>query len=317
MDDTETSDAPTSTPMERTPMPFNTAIFYDIENLIKGYGFSTQTITNVSLKEILTALRQTGKIGHIAVQRAYANWSDPRLGIMRDEINELGIDPIQVFGFAREPKRNAADVQLAIDAIDLAYIRPGLDVFVIVSGDGGFAALAKKLHEYGKTVIGCAYRSAVNKTFQAVCDEFVWITDPEEKVQPAHTPGQIGVTDPRNIRLAEQVLKVTEPTPENIVAKTREILDWYAQNTTTSVDLVQKGITLSVIKEAVMYAIPDFQPGRLGFAKFIEYMQFVCQGTIYCIVRLPTSQVVLALRCAVPNGSEVLPDLDAHEMECG
>jgi hypothetical protein len=146
-----------------------------------------------------------------------------------------------------------------------------------------------------------------------VCDKFVWITDPEEKVQPAHTLGQIGVTDPRNIRLAEQVVKVTEPTPENIVAKTREILDWYAQNAATSVDLVQKGITLSVIKEAVMYAIPDFQPGRLGFAKFIEYMQFVCQGTIYCIVRLPTSQVVLALRCAVPNGSEVLPDLDAQD----
>ncbi|MGC8800882.1 NYN domain-containing protein [Chloroflexus sp.] len=123
-------------------MSFNTAIFYDIENLIKGYGFSTQTITNVSLRKILTALRQTGKIGHIAVQRAYANWSDPRLGVMRDEINGLGIDPIQVFGFAREPKRNAADVQLAIDAIDLAYIRPGLNLFVIVSGDGGFAATA-------------------------------------------------------------------------------------------------------------------------------------------------------------------------------
>ncbi|MGC8949986.1 NYN domain-containing protein [Chloroflexus sp.] len=98
-------------------------------------------------------------------------------------------------------------------------------MFVIVSGDGGFAALAKKLHEYGKTVIGCAYRSAVNKTFQAVCDEFVWITDPEEKVQPVHALGQIGVTDSRNIRLAEQVAKVPEPTPENIVAKTREILD--------------------------------------------------------------------------------------------
>ncbi|PMP86264.1 MAG: hypothetical protein C0183_04035, partial [Roseiflexus castenholzii] len=105
-----------------------------------------------------------------------------------------------------------------------------------------------------------------------------------------------------NIRLAEQVAKVPEPTPENTVAKTREILDWYVQNTTTSVDLVQKGITLSVIKESVMYAIPDFQPGRLGFAKFIEYMQFVCQGTNDCIVRLPTSHVVLALRRAVPDG---------------
>jgi len=125
-------------------MGFNTAIFYDIENLLKGYNFSQQMITNLSLVEILEKIRQTGKIGQIAVQRAYANWSDPRLAIMRGEINELGIDPIQVFGFSREQKKNAADIQLAIEAVDLAHVRPVLEVFVIVSGDGGFASLAKK-----------------------------------------------------------------------------------------------------------------------------------------------------------------------------
>ena len=306
--------------MEKHFMGFNTAIFYDIENLLKGYSFSQQMIANLSLKDILDAIQQTGKIGQIAVQRAYANWSDPRLTIMRGEINELGIDPIQVFGFSREQKKNAADIQLAIEVVDLAHVRPALDVFVIVSGDGGFASLAKKLHEYGKTVIGCAYRSAANKTFQAVCDAFVWMSDPEEEERqerpssPVYGSGQPEVTDPRNVRLAGRVKKVTVSTSENTIAKTKEILDWYARDSTSRADLLRNGIYLSVVQEAVRYAIPGFQPVRCGFAKFIEYMQFVCKGTEFCIARSFNSQVALVLRSSVRSGSEVLPDLDARDV---
>lgn len=301
-------------------MRFNTAIFYDIENLLKGYSFSQQMIANLSLAEILEAIRQTGEIGQIAVQRAYANWSDPRLAIMRGEINELGIDPIQVFGFSREQKKNAADIQLAIEAVDLAHVRPALEVFVIVSGDGGFAPLAKKLHEYGKTVIGCAYRSAANKIFQAVCDDFVWIDDPEEEEWQDRPSPQVyvsvqpEVTDPRNVRLVGRVKKATVSTQENTIAKTQEILDWYAKDPASRNDLLRNGIYLSVVQEAVKYAIPAFQPIRLGFVKFIEYMQFVCKGSDFCVARLSNSQAVLALRSSIRSDIEVLPDLDGRDL---
>jgi len=120
---------------------FNTAILYDIENLLKGYSFSQQMAANLSLEKILEAIKQTGQLGRIAFHMTYANWSDSRLAIMHGEINELGIDPIQVFGFSRDQKKNAADIQLAIDDIDLAHARPAIEVFVIVSEDGGFASL--------------------------------------------------------------------------------------------------------------------------------------------------------------------------------
>ena len=137
--------------MTPTHLPFNTAVLYDLENLLGGYSFIARLVADLSLKEIRKRIRETGLTGRFAVQRAYANWSDPRLGILRNEINELGIDPVQVFGFSRDAKRNAADIQLAIDAIDLSHLRPTITHFVIVSGDGGFASLAKKLHEYGRT----------------------------------------------------------------------------------------------------------------------------------------------------------------------
>ncbi len=295
---------------------FNTAIFYDIENLLKGYSFSPQLIANLSIKGILEAIRQTGKIGKIAVQRAYANWSDSRLGIMRGEINELGIEPIQVFGFSKEQKKNSADIQLAVEAVDLAHLRPAIEVFVIVSGDGGFASLAKKLHEYGKVVIGCSYKSVASKTFQAICDDFVLIPDPEEEEQQCqsspqvHILGQPEVNDPRNVRLSRRVKKLTVNTLESIVGKTKEILDWYATDLTTRSELMREGIYLSVVQEAVRFAIPQFQPAKFGFKKFMEYMQFACKGSEYCIARPFNSQAVLRLRSSVGDDVEVLPDLD-------
>lgn len=299
-------------------MPFNTAIFYDIENLLKGNGFSWKMASALSLREIVKAINRTGRVDQIAVQRAYANWSDPRLAVMRTEINELGIDPIQVFGFCREPKKNAADIQLAIDAIDLAHVRPALDVFVIVSGDGGFGALARKLHEYRITVIGCAYRNAANSNFQAVCDEFVWITDLEEEPRQDRGgltgSGQQNLPNQRNIRLAKKIRKSTSLSPEDVLAKTREVLNWYASDVESRSELTRDGLGLSVVKEGVNLAIPGFQEISFGFAKFGEYLQYACKEMPLCVARVPNSQLALVLRGSVRDGIEVFPDLEAKDL---
>ncbi len=299
-------------------MYFNTAIFYDIENLLKGYSFSQQMADNLSLRDILADIRDTSRLGHIALQRAYANWSDHRLKLLRGQINELGIEPVQVLGFSQDPKKNAADIQLAIDAIDIAHIRPALSVYVIISGDGGFASLAKKLHEYGKTVIGCAYRNATNRVFQAVCDDFVWITDPDEADRPERTlPGDLTsprpqVNDPRNVRLTKVVKRLSSQETEAVLAKTHEVLQWYAAE--HHHDLSRQGIVLSVVQEALNFLIPEFQPARYGFPKFIEYLQYACTGTPLCVVRPASGQVHLSLRNGGRGGAEVLPDLQARDL---
>lgn len=324
-----------------------TAIFYDIENLLKGYSFSQETLANLSLKEIFSAIQETGKVGQIAIQQAYANWSDSRLKIMRGEINELGIDPIQVFGFSREPTKNAADIQLVIDAVNLANVRSSIDIFVIVSGDGGFASLAKQLHEYGKTVIGCAYQNSTSKTFQAVCDDFVWITDPEEEESqyPTNVPASINKQsgesspqntrphssikraasnqlfskpsdglDPRNANLIRQINRRIPSSLEDTVALTQEVLNWYASDRVCRLELSRSGIYLSVVEQAVSYVIPNLQTIRLGFPKFIEYIQYVCKSSELCVARVPPSKVILALRNSIPGGAQVLPDLDVREI---
>jgi hypothetical protein len=120
--------------------------------------------------------------------------------------------------------------------------------------------------------------------------------------------------DPRNSRLINQVKGITSSSPEDVVRKTKEILNWYAGDRACQSDLARSGIYLSVIQQAISYMIPGLQPIQLGFAKFVEYMQYICQGTELCIARIPPSQVILALRSSVPKGSEVLPDLGAREI---
>ena len=271
--------------------------------------------SGLSLGDILESVTKTGRVSEIAVQRAYANWSDSRLGVMRGEINELGIEPIQVFGFAKAARKNAADIQLAIDIIDLAHVRPSIDVFVVVSGDGGFASLAKKLHEYGKTVIGCAYLRSANRVFQAVCDVFVPLPDPDAGRSPtAMSEGRVSAeVDAGTSRVVDQMKRSTlDPLTRgsgrnHAIDKTRQVLNWFESDRSCHALLDGEGIDLSQVSEAIRYAIPDFEVARMWFGKLREFLQYVCAGTELQVVQGPESGLRLARR---GKGRDALPDLD-------
>ncbi|MBW4674989.1 MAG: NYN domain-containing protein [Desmonostoc geniculatum HA4340-LM1] len=219
---------------------FNTAIFYDIENLTMG---RSNPNLNFSLKQIQTNLEKTTLVNKIAIQCAYADWSDSRLRLLKNEIQELGIEAVQIFDYSH--KRNAADMQLAIDVMELAQSRPTLEVFVIVSGDGAFAALAKKLHEYGKTVIGCAYEAQVNRVLKSVCDRFIPIPAPQTKIEEI------------------QVTEVTSDSPSNdIFLITKKVLQGLKQNIEQVSQLRQGGIHISQIHKMLRNDIPDFDQKR-------------------------------------------------------
>ncbi|MEA5603104.1 NYN domain-containing protein [Nostoc sp. UHCC 0252] len=220
---------------------FNTAIFYDIENLTMG---RSNPNLNFSLKQIQTHLENTSLVNKIAIQCAYADWSDSRLRLLKNEIQELGIEAIQIFDYSH--KRNAADMQLAIDVMELAQNRPTLQVFVIVSGDGAFAALAKKLHEYGKTVIGCAYEGQINRVLKSVCDRFIPIPAPHAKIE------EIPINKVNN----ENSLS------DDILVVTKQALQELKQNLEQLNQLKQGGIPISQIHKILRDKIPDFDQKR-------------------------------------------------------
>ena len=284
-------------------MNFNTAILYDIENLIGGYG-NADMLSSLSLRDIYDEIVKK-EIGKIAIQRAYANWSDPRLNILRGDIVELGIEPIQVFGFGRGPQKNASDIQLAIDAIDIAFTRKAIEIYIIVSGDGGFSSLAKKLHEYGYAVIGCAYKRVTNKVFEAVCDDFIWIDEPKEEYPESQEPSEF--TDPILIEYSRKFRPIENAGREEIINKSKEILGFLVKNRDSARLLRDVGLNISIFSQALTYRIVNFNYMALGFTRFTDFIRYVSNGTEIKLVHNPPSEYRLLHCNSSLTGFEDIP----------
>src|SRR5690606_1004034 len=69
-------------------------------------------------------------------------------------------------------KKNATDIRLAVDAIELVFTRPEIGTYILLSGDSDFSSLVLKLKEYGKYVIGVGIRESSSDLLVQNCDEY-------------------------------------------------------------------------------------------------------------------------------------------------
>lgn len=154
----------------------NVAIFLDVENLFGGYH---RDVTGVQLGTVVRGIEQivrTSGIGEkTAMVRAYANWARPEMAVYRREVQEYGIKPVQIFSFEKNVK-NAADIELCVEVLEVAQDSPWVDVFVIVTGDGGFVPLIRRLHSLNKYVVVVSTTAPnagiVNPLLKSVADEY-------------------------------------------------------------------------------------------------------------------------------------------------
>ncbi len=240
---------------------FNKVILYDIENLTTG---SKNPTFNFSLKDIIHDIKRYNLVDKIAGQYAYADWSDNRLRRIKPSIQQFGIEPMQIFGFNQH--KNAADIQLVIDAVELIHSKPSLEVFAIVSGDGGFSCLAKKLHEYGKIVIGCGYENHTNNVFTQVCDYFVRLPDP------------IG-TNRNGLNNSTSTAK----TGELISHQHQKVLNYLKTHEPYQSSLQNSGVDLSEVFNVFKEQISGFNYQELGFNKFKSFLISIIKGTEFKI----------------------------------
>ncbi|MHA7261827.1 NYN domain-containing protein [Arthrobacter sp. TMN-37] len=166
-----------------TPPRRNVAVFLDMENLYGGVsGHPTSVPVGLILKDI-GRLVSDSRVGELtAVAKAYANWGRAEMGTYRRQLLGHGVEPVQIFSFSQDIK-NAADIELVVDALRVAAEAPWIDVFVLVSGDGGYVPLVRRLHALGKYVIVVTTSSpdggAVNSILRFAADEFHIVSVPE------------------------------------------------------------------------------------------------------------------------------------------
>ncbi len=134
---------------------------------------------NVGSANLHNLFDQLSEVGRIIVKRAYADWT--KLARKGEEMMELGVEARHYFRMSGSGK-NASDICLAIDAIDLLHRTP-IDTFVIVSSDTDFVPLVSTLRGSGKTVIGAGHRGVVSSALVHSCDRFIYLDDGKSAVE--------------------------------------------------------------------------------------------------------------------------------------
>lgn len=126
------------------------AVFIDFENLAIG---AEETLPGRISPVPYAALELVCcDYGNAAVRRAYADWSKPQFGRYQEDLAMNGVDLIQVKRFGSQQK-NAADIRMAVDAMETVMIHPEVETYLLVAGDGDYSPLVQKLREFGKRVV--------------------------------------------------------------------------------------------------------------------------------------------------------------------
>jgi uncharacterized protein (TIGR00288 family) len=140
----------------------NAALLIDFDNVTMG----TRSNLGQELRRLLNSDIIKGKV---AVQRAYADWRRYPQYIV--SLSEASIDLIFAPAYGSS-KKNATDIRLAIDALELVFIRPEIGTYILLSGDSDFSSLVLKLKEYGKYVIGVGMQESSSDLLVQNCDEY-------------------------------------------------------------------------------------------------------------------------------------------------
>src|SRR5438067_11035211 len=141
------------------------AVFIDFDNIEIGVKSTLQREFDVSV--VLEALKERGEI---ITKIAYANWG--KLENSTRQLSEYAVQMVQ-----RDPSprgdKNGADINLALDALEMAFTHDHINAYAIVSGDSDFIALVNKLKQYDKRIYVVGGRAFTSTILQKNCHEFV------------------------------------------------------------------------------------------------------------------------------------------------
>ncbi|WP_028923345.1 PIN domain-containing protein [Pseudonocardia acaciae] len=248
------------------------ALLLDYENLAIG-ARDGLGVSPFDFGPVADALAERGRV---VVRRAYADWSafgDDRRLLARAQVELIEI-PQRIGG----SRKNAADIKLAVDAIELAYERGFVTTFAIGTGDSDFTPLVHKLRELDKRVIGIGVQSSTSALLPPACDEFLFYdrlpgVEPTQAPrrgkgrsrQPSATPPPAPTPEP-----AEAVDKADEPV---VTTEDRDVGALVASTLTGLLRHADGPVLASRLKRAILRKDPTFDEADQGFRGFGELLR--------------------------------------------
>ena len=140
---------------------------------------------NAPASKIDLILNELSTFGETSIRRAYGNWKKAELKGWEDVLHERAIRPIQQFDYSKG--KNASDMAMVIDALDLLYT-DSPDAFGIVSSDADFTPLVMHLRAKGAAVYGFGARKTP-EPFVNACSRFLFLDKLPEASAAAEPDG--------------------------------------------------------------------------------------------------------------------------------
>jgi uncharacterized protein (TIGR00288 family) len=172
------------------------AVFIDFDNI--EIGVKSTLHREFDVAAVLDGLKERGEI---VTKFAYANW-----GRQESATRALSEHAVQMVQRDPSPRgdKNGADINLALDALEMAFTHDHINAFAIVSGDSDFIALVNKLKQYDKRIFVVGGRAFTSTILQKNCHEFIAYESvmddrpgrhqeqrpPRQQERPAHGPEQ-------------------------------------------------------------------------------------------------------------------------------
>ena len=141
------------------------AVFIDFDNIEIGVKNTLGASFDAGL--VLEALKERGEV---VSKTAYSDWQ--RAGGYSRALTQHAIRMVQR-NLTPGGDKNGADINLALDALEMAFTHPHINAFVIVGGDSDFISLVEKLKQYDKKVFIVGGRQFTSGILQRNCHEFI------------------------------------------------------------------------------------------------------------------------------------------------
>ena len=141
------------------------AVFIDFDNI--EIGVKTTLGSHFDAGAVLEAIKERGDV---VTKIAYGDWT--RAGDYSRSLTQHAIHMVQR-NLTPGGDKNGADINLALDALEMAFTHSHINTFVIVSGDSDFMALVEKLKQYDRKVLVVGGRAFTSQILQKNCHEFI------------------------------------------------------------------------------------------------------------------------------------------------
>jgi uncharacterized LabA/DUF88 family protein len=145
--------------------PLKLAVFVDFDNIEIGVKATLNQSFDIGV--VLEALKERGEV---VSKTAYSDWK--RAGDYSRALSQHAVKMVQRT-LTPGGDKNGADINLALDALEMAFTHSHINTFVIVGGDSDFITLVEKLKQYDKKVFVVGGRQFTSVIMQKNCHEFI------------------------------------------------------------------------------------------------------------------------------------------------